>query len=535
MSVLLGVKRLAVLELQRSLVSVQDGGSHKITIRKKMSSDFKSSVSEADSTVRLGPTRLLINGQWLDSLDGRTLAVECPANKKTIAHTPRSSAPDIERAVAAGEVAFLSWKKVTPSIRGRALLKIADAIEAQVEALARIIAHETGNALRTQARPEAQTCVEVFRYFGGLGGELKGETMPLGEDILSYTRREPLGVVGAIVPWNAPATLSAVKIAPAICAGNAIVLKVAEDAPFAALFIAEICNRFLPPGVLNVVTGLGAEAGAALATHPRINKVSFTGSTAVGRGILGGTADRIVPVSLELGGKSPSIVCEDANEDWVVQGVASAMRFTRQSQSCTAGSRLFVHQSIFDQFLEKLVKLMGSYKIGNPLDEATDIGSLINGKQFSRVCGYIEEGLKHPDVRLVTGGLPPKTGPLSEGYFTVPTLFASRSNNWRLAQEEIFGPVLVAIPWSEEAEVLKMANDSHYGLAGYVFSRNSSRAIRMAHELDSGWVQVNQGKGQIMGQPYGGFKQSGLGKEMSLSSMMEGFSRLKTVTVNLSL
>ena len=196
---------------------------------------------------------------------------------------------------------------------------------------------------------------------------------------------------------------------------------------------------------------------------------------------------------------------------------------------------MFLHRSIYDKFLEKLVALIGSYKIGNPLDEATDMGSLINAKQYNRVCGYIEEGMKQKDVKLMAGGMPPKEGPLSEGYFTVPTLFSSTSNDWRLAREEIFGPVLVAIPWDDEAEVLKMANDSHYGLAGYVFSRNTSQAIRMAHEIDSGWVQVNQGKGQIMGQPYGGFKQSGIGKEMSLSSMLEGFSRSKTVTVNLTL
>lgn len=493
------------------------------------------SLSDADHSVRLGPTKQLLNGQWTGSVDGQTLAVECPATKKTIAYTPRASAQDVERAVLAAEKAFASWKRTTPSLRGKALLKVADELEARVEQLARIIAHETGNALRTQARPEALSCIEVFRYFGGLASELKGDTLPLGDDILSYTRREPLGVVGAIVPWNAPASLSSIKIAPALCAGNTLVLKVAEDAPFAALFIAEICNRNLPPGVLNVVTGLGPECGAALAIHPGISKVSFTGSTAVGRGILAGAAERIIPVSLELGGKSPAIVCEDANEDWAVQGVASAMRFTRQSQSCTAGSRLFLHRSIYDKFLEKLVALMTSYKIGDPLDETTDMGSLINNKQFNRVCGYIEDGIKSKDVKLIVGGLPPKEGPLSRGYFTVPTLFASTSNDWRLAREEIFGPVLVAIPWSDEAEVLKMANDSHYGLAGYVFSRNTTRAIRMAHEIDSGWVQVNQGKGQIMGQPYGGFKQSGLGKEMSLGSMLEGFSRLKTVTVNLML
>lgn len=495
----------------------------------------KGPLSEGNSSVRLGPTQQLLNGEWVGSVDGRTLAVECPATKSTIGHAPRASAEDVERAVAAAEKAFPSWKKVVPSQRGRALLRIADELEARHEELARIIAHETGNALRTQARPEALTCVEVFRHFGGLGVELKGNTLPLGDDILSYTRREPLGVVGAIVPWNAPAVLSSIKIAPAVCAGNTLVLKLAEDAPFAALFIAEVCNRHLPPGVLNVITGLGEECGAALVRHPRISKMSFTGSTAVGRSILANTADRIIPVSLELGGKSPAIVCEDADEDWVVQGVASAMRFTRQSQSCTAGSRLFVHRSIYDSFLEKLVKMMSSYKIGDPLDEATDMGSLINKKQYSRVCNYIEEGLSNKDVKLIAGGLPPKEGPLSSGYFTVPTLFAGASNEWRLAKEEIFGPVLVAIPWNDECEVLRMANDSHYGLAGYVFSRNTARAIRMAHEIDSGWIQVNQGKGQIIGQPYGGFKQSGIGKEMALDSMLEGFSRLKTVTVNLNL
>lgn len=495
----------------------------------------KGNVSKADPSVQLGPIEQLINGDWVGSADGRTLPVESPATKATIEVTPRSSVDDVERAVVAAERAFPSWKKVIPSQRGKALLRIADELEDRHEELARIIAHETGNALRTQARPEALTCVEVFRYFGGLGGELKGNTLPLGDDILSYTRREPVGVVGAIVPWNAPGTLSAIKIAPAVCAGNTLVLKLAEDAPFAALFIAEVCSRHLPPGVINVITGLGNECGAALVSHPRIAKMSFTGSTAVGRSILANTADRIIPVSLELGGKSPAIVCDDADEEWVVQGVASAMRFTRQSQSCTAGSRLFVHRKIYDSFLAKLVALMNSLKLGNPLDEATDMGSLINNKQYSRVCGYILDGLKHKDAKLLTGGLPPTSGPLSEGYFTIPTLFASASNNWRLAQEEIFGPVLVAIPWSEEDEVLRMANDSHYGLAGYVFSRNASRAIRMAHEIDSGWVQVNQGKGQIMGQPYGGFKTSGIGKEMSLESMLEGFSRLKTVTVNLTL
>ncbi|WP_231586506.1 aldehyde dehydrogenase family protein [Cupriavidus basilensis] len=500
-----------------------------------MSNEFHGLQSQAEPSVRLGPVMQLLNGEWVGSADGRALPVECPANKRVIAEIPRAGAEDVERAVQAAERAFTAWKKVTPSQRGRAMQKIADALEAQLEDFARIIAHETGNALRTQARPEAQLCVDAFRYFGGLASELKGEMLPLGDDILSYTRREPLGIVGAIVPWNAPAVLCSIKIAPALVAGNTMVLKLAEDAPFAGLFLAEICQRFLPPGVLNVVTGLGAECGAALASHPRIHKMSFTGSTGVGKSIMAAAAERIGPVSLELGGKSPTIVCDDADEEWVVQNVGTAMRFTRQSQSCTAGSRLFLHESIYDSFLEKLVKLMNSYKIGNPLDEATDMGSLISSKQYGRVCSYIEEGLKNPDVKLLTGGLPPTSGPLAEGYFTVPTLFGGSSNAWRLAKEEIFGPVLVVIPWKDDAQVLKMANDSHYGLAGYVFSNNTARAIRMAHEIDSGWVQVNQGKGQLFGQPYGGFKQSGQGKEQSLSSLTEGFSRLKTVTVNLTI
>lgn len=491
--------------------------------------------SAANDTVELGPTRQLINGEWVGAADGRELDVECPANKKVITSVPRSGGADIDHAVQAAQRAFISWRHALPRERGRILLKIADELEARAEQLARLVAHETGNALRTQTRLEAAFVYQAFRYFGGLASELKGETLPLGEDILSYTRREPIGVVGAIVPWNAPVQLSSIKIAPALCAGNTLVLKAAEDAPLGVLLIAEVCNKYLPAGVLNVVTGYGHEAGAALAEHPGVGKLSFTGSTAVGKGIMAQAASRVVPVSLELGGKSPVIVCEDADEDWVVDGIASAMRFTRQSQSCTAGSRLFVHKKIADSLLAKVAAKMNSYKIGDPLDEATDMGSIINYKQFTRVCDYVKDGLKQKDVKLLTGGLPDQNGPLGQGYFATPTLFQSSSNDWRLAREEIFGPVLVAIPWDDEAEVLKMANDSHYGLAGYVFSKNTARAIRLAHEIDSGWVQVNQGKGQILGQPYGGFKESGLGKEMALHSMLESFSRLKTVTVSLAI
>ena len=491
--------------------------------------------SLANPTVRLGPIQQLVGGSWVSSRDGSTLSVECPANRQVIAEIPSSGAADIDDAVKAARRAFGDWSRMLPADRGRLLQKIADALDAGAEELARIVAHETGNAIRTQSRPEAYVCGAVFRYFGGLASELKGMTLPLGDAVLSYTRREPLGVVGAIVPWNAPVSLAAIKLGPALCAGNTVVLKPAEDASLGVLWMAEVCSRFLPPGVLNVVTGTGSVCGAALVNHPGVDKLTFTGSTAVGKGVIVAAAPRVLPVSLELGGKSPSIVAEDADEAWVVEAVASAMRFTRQSQSCTAGSRLFVHERVFESFVERLAKHVQGYRIGDPLDESTDMGALINRRQFDRVRGYVAEGLSTPGVRAVVGGLPFEDGPLAAGYYCKPTIFASPTNDWKLAREEIFGPVLVAIPWRDDDEVVRMANDSHYGLAAYVFSRDTARALRMAHRLDAGWVQVNQGKSQQLGQPYGGFKQSGLGKEISLDSMLDGFSRLKCVTVNLHL
>jgi betaine-aldehyde dehydrogenase len=477
---------------------------------------------------------MLIGGEWRDAASGRTIVVENPGRRQPMGEVPRGGLEDIDLAVQAAGAAFPIWSRLPPRERGRALLAIAEVLEARQDEMAQLIASETGNAIRTQARGEAKWVADVFRYFGGLASELKGKTIPVGEQMLSYTRREPLGIVGAIVPWNAPAQLSSLKIAPAICAGNTIVLKPAEDAPLAVLLIAEICQAHLPAGVVNVVTGYGKECGEPLAAHPRIRKLSFTGSTAVGKAIMRAAADRIVPVSLELGGKSPSIVYPDADEDWAVDGVIASMRFTRQSQSCTAGSRLFLHHDIFESFLDKLVAKIAALKIGDPLEEETDIGSIINQRQFTKVCSYVEEGLNRPEARLVTGGLPPREGPLTKGYFAVPTIFADTSNEWRLAREEIFGPVLVAIPWRDEGEALRMANDSHYGLAAYIWSRDIGQALRAAHAVEAGWVQVNQGGGQLLGQPYGGVKESGIGREMSLDGMLDAFTEIKSVNVNLA-
>ena len=481
----------------------------------------------------VSPKGMLIGGQWVESASSARITVENPAKRKPVAEVPRGNAADVDRAVTAATKAYADWRKVPPRERGKALLKIAEALQARAEEIARTISLETGNALRTQARGEATMTADIFRYFGGLGSELKGETIPLGEHVLSYTRREPLGVVGAIIPWNAPVMLAALKIAPALCAANTMVMKAAEDAPLGVLLLAEICQQFLPPGVLNLLTGFGEEVGGPLLNHPGIAKLSFTGSTEVGKIVMRAAAERIVPVSLELGGKSPSIVYPDVDEDWAVDGIIAAMRFTRQSQSCTAGSRLFLHEDIFDSFLAKLEKKTTALKIGDPLDEKTDIGTIINNKQFTKVCKYVDEGLKRSDAKLVFGGLPPKTGPLSEGYYAIPTVFADRSNDWRLAREEIFGPVLVAIRWSDEAEAIRMANDSHYGLAAYVWTHDIGTGLRTAHAIESGWVQVNQGLGQVPGMSYGGYKQSGIGREFSLEGMLDSFTQRKNVTVNL--
>src|ERR1700689_3301206 len=479
--------------------------------------------------------QMLIGGKWVDAASGETFAVEDPAHRSPIAEVPRGRAEDVARAMKAAAEAFPAWSRMPPRERGRILARIADALEPRVEELARTIALETGNAIRTQSGPEAKHTVDIFRYFSGLGGELRGDPIPLGENALCYTRREPLGVVGAIIPWNAPVLLAAVKIGPALCAGNTMVMKAAEDAPLGVLLLAEAWQQFLPPGVLNLLTGFGKECGGPLANHPTVRKLSFTGSTEVGKIVMRAAADRIVPISLELGGKSPSIVFPDANEDWVLDGIVAAMRFSRQSQSCTAGSRLFLHRDIFDSFLDRLRTKTQALKLGDPLDEATDIGSIINNKQFTKVCGYVEDGLKRKDARLVFGGLPPKDGPLSEGYFAVPTVFADTSNDWRLAREEIFGPGLVAIPWRDEADAIRMANDSHYGLAAYVWTHDIGSGLRAAHAIESGWVQVNQGLGQSPGHSYGGGNKTGMGREFSLEGMLDSFTQRKNVTVNLNL
>jgi aldehyde dehydrogenase (NAD+) len=481
--------------------------------------------------------KMLIGGDWVDAADGSTTDVTCPSRDGVVlARVPDGKAADIDRAVEAAAAAQPAWAGLHFKDRQAALLKIADAIEARAEDFSRLTAQDTGNAIRTQARPETATLIALFRYFAGIAGEFKGTTLPAGDDQLQYTRLQPLGVVGAILPWNSPLMIAAMKLPAALATGNTLVVKPAEDAPLTILKLAEICHEILPAGVLNVVTGDGETAGEAISVHPGIAKVSFTGSTSVGRHVAETAGKRLAHVSLELGGKSPNIVFPSAATpdriEQTAEGALLAMRFTRQGQSCTAGSRLFVHEDVFDEFLKVLTDKVSALKVGDPLEEETDMGTIINETQYRQVCDYVEEGKAQEGVKVVLDGSGYTPEGL-QGYYQGPTILANVDNTWRIAREEVFGPVLVAIPWRDVDDVIAQANDSHYGLAAFVWSQNLNEAIETAHRIDSGWVQVNQGGGQVIGQSYGGFKESGIGREFSLEGAIESFTQTKQINVKL--
>jgi aldehyde dehydrogenase (NAD+) len=480
---------------------------------------------------------MLIGGEWTAGTDDRWDDVVSPSRKGSVlAQVPRAGARDVEAAVQAARAAFPGWRALHFAERQRALLHIAEAVEEASEELALLTAADTGNALRTQARPESQTLVSLFRYFAGLAGEFKGQVLPAGDGQLQYTRREPLGVVAAVLPWNSPLMLAGAKVPAALAAGNTVVLKPAEDAPLTVLRLAQIAAAHLPAGVLNVVTGPGEEAGDCLVRHEDVDKVSFTGSTAVGRHVASVTGSRLAPVSLELGGKSPNIVFPSAGSGAklkeTVAGVITSMRLTRQGQSCTAGSRLFVHREVYDEFMKELVAQASQLKVGDPLEESTDMGAIINEKQYETIRSYVEDGKRQPGVDVLLDGSG-YSHPELDGYFQAPTILGAAENSWRVAREEIFGPVLVAIPWDDREEVIKMANDSHYGLAAYVWTSDLNEALDTAHRIESGWVQVNQGGGQVVGQSYGGYKASGIGRELSLEGALEAFSQLKQINVKI--
>lgn len=474
---------------------------------------------------------MVIDGADAAAADGSWLEVRNPATGEVLGEVPRGQEADIRAATDAAQAAFGPWSSTSAIQRGRALSLFADLVETEREELARLLCSETGNALRTQSRPEIGSAIDILRYFGGVAQEAKGETVPLGPGIFNYTVRTPMGVVGAMTPWNAPVQLAIVKAAAAIVTGNTVVLKASEEAPLAVLRVAKLAQEALPAGVFNIVTGLGPEAGAALLAEPRIAKISFTGSTRVGRMAMSAAADRIVPVSLELGGKSPAVVCPDADNDDTALGVLNGMRFHRQGQSCTAGSRLYVHDTIYDSFVARLRRHVEALVVGDPLDERSDMGSLINQRQFDQVRGYVRDALRGGG-ELVTGSDPDEVaeGP---GFYLKPTLLAGLGADDPASCEEIFGPVMVISRWSEVDEVVELCNGSPYGLAAYVWTQNITTALNLADRIEAGWVQINRGLGQLPGLSYGGIKASGIGGEFSLETAIEAFTHRKTVTVGL--
>ena len=476
--------------------------------------------------------RVVIDGQLCAAMASGTFDIENPADLQTIGAAPRCGENDIDRAVLAAQRAYASWAAIPPRERGKLVSQVADRLEPEREALARLLCLETGNALSTQARPEVASMLDVLRLFAGFGGEIKGSTVPYDANTLMYTTRDPLGVVGAIIPWNAPLFLMATKIGPALVAGNTVVLKTAEQAPLAVLRAAEIMQQILPPGVVNVVSGFGEDAGQALARHPLVRKITFTGSVPVGKQILRYAADKICPVTLELGGKSPNIVMPDADLDLVVPGILTGMRFTPQGQSCSAGTRVFLHERIYAEVIERVLIEIGKLRVGHPMDEQTEIGALISREQFDRVLRYIELARNTPGARILCGGGRPADRALQQGLFLAPTLIEGVAHESPLCQEEIFGPVAVVLRWSDFDDVITLANATDFGLAATIWTRDLNRALTFAGRIQAGFVQVNQYATPRANVAYGGLKQSGLGKELTLESMLEHFTCSKTVIIN---
>jgi betaine-aldehyde dehydrogenase len=483
----------------------------------------------ATTTVHTETIPTLIGGEWRHAVSGESIEALNPATGESLGRFPRCGAEDVALAVDAARAAFPAWRALPAVARAGMLVALADALLARRDELAELDALDNGSPLN-DLRVDVNIGAAELRYFAGLALRGTGETIPTGFNRVNYTLREPYGVVGRIIPFNHPLLFATMKIGAPLVAGNTVVLKPSEHTSLSALRLAEEFQRIFPPGVINVVTGYGAEAGDALVTHPDVRRLAFIGQAETGRAIQARAASVAVKtVTLELGGKNPIVVFPDAGIDKAVDGVVRGMNFNFQSQSCGSTSRLIVHRELHDTFVEAVAERFRSLRIGLPTDEATEIGPLINARQYEKVRGYIELG-KQEGARLVVGGTPPDDETLANGFFMRPALFDGVDMGMRLAKEEIFGPVLAVLPFDSYDQALAMANDTRFGLTASVFTTDLRTAHAFARDVEAGFVWVNDSNRHFLGTPFGGFKDSGTGRDEDIEEM-NSYTQVKNVNI----
>jgi betaine-aldehyde dehydrogenase len=478
--------------------------------------------------------QLFIDGQWVDSESGKTFTTPNPATGATLAEVAEGDKADIDKAVAAARRAFEGkWSKMSARDRGRLLYKLSQLIEQHLPELAALETADNGKPIKESTYVDLPQVVENFEYFAGWATKIEGETIPVPGKMFNYTLREPIGVCGQIIPWNFPLLMAAWKLAPALAAGNTIVLKPAEQTPVGAMELGKLIQEAgFPEGVVNIVPGYGETAGAALAAHPGIDKIAFTGSTEVGKLIAKSAADNLTKVSLELGGKAPNIVFADSDMDQAVAGAMMGI-FYNQGQVCCAGSRLFVEEAIKDEFVAKLSERAERIAVGNPMDQNTQMGPQVSEEQLNRIKGYVDIA-RTEGASVIAGGSTPQLDPeFQKGYFFRPTIFADVNNKMRVAQEEIFGPVVSVITFKDEDDLIKQANDTIYGLSAGIWTQNLTRAHRFAQAIRAGVIWINTYNMFNAASPFGGYKQSGYGREMGKHAL-DLYTQTKSVWVDLS-
>ncbi|WP_444900975.1 aldehyde dehydrogenase family protein [Microbulbifer sp. SSSA007] len=475
--------------------------------------------------------KLFIGGEWVNSNSGRTMDSLNPATGELLTRIPLADSSDVDAAVIAAEKAFPIWKLTSAIERQDALLKIADMLAEKKAFFAHLEALETGKPIRETSNIDIPLAIDHFRYFAGVIRSHSDEAVMIDDQTMSLVFSEPMGVVGQVIPWNYPLLMAAWKIAPAIATGNTVVIKPSEMTSSTLLELTKIFKEVLPDGVVNVVTGVGPEAGQALLDHPKVAKLAFTGSTGIGYNVAKAAADKLVPATLELGGKSANIVFPDTNWEKALEGGALSI-LLNQGQVCESGARLFVHETIFDRFTIELKAKFESVNVGDPMDPNTQMGSQISEAQMNRILGYIDIA-KEEGAKILTGGKRLQKPGMEQGFYIEPTIITHADNAMKVAQEEIFGPVVVVIPFSSEEEVIAMANQSDYGLAGAVWTQDINRALRVARAVETGRMWVNTYHELPAHAPFGGYKKSGIGRETH-KSMIDAYTQKKNIFISLN-